>query len=169
MTNPTDNLEAAIIAAGATAPRVTPEELQANITHTEIVKHISPSGQILRWAVITTRNGFAVAGRPSAAASSANDRRDIGERVAIENARAELWQLMGYALRERLAATPTDFRDRVRAEAADLDERIEKLTAFLSTDAFAALPLEEQHSLTAQQASMLDYSGCLAERIQRFA
>lgn len=100
------DLEAEIQGKGLTAPRVTPADLQSNIVHTEIVKHISPSGQVLRWAVLTTRNGFAVAGRPSASASSANDNAEIGERVAIENARQELWPLMGYELRTCLQVSP---------------------------------------------------------------
>lgn len=86
------------------APRITKADLEANIVHTEIVKHISPSGQVLRWAVLTTRSGFAVTGRPSAAVSSENDNAELGEKVAIENAKAELWPLMGYELRARLAA-----------------------------------------------------------------
>ncbi len=85
-----------------TAPRVTPEELCNNITHTEIVKHVSPSGQVLRWAVLTTRNGYAVTGRPSAAVSAANDDAAKGEKIAIENATNELWPLMGYLLKERV-------------------------------------------------------------------
>lgn len=98
-----DSLEREIQAKGLNAPRVTPADLQANIVHTEIVKHVSPSGQVLRWAVLTTRNGFAVTGRPSASVSSANDNAEIGERVAIDNAKQELWPLMGYALRDELA------------------------------------------------------------------
>jgi hypothetical protein len=87
------------------APRVTFNELDANIVHTEIVKHVSQSGQILRWAVLTTKSGFAVTGRPSAAVCAENDDAVIGERVAIENARQELWPLMGYALRQQLHET----------------------------------------------------------------
>ena len=85
-----------------TAPRVTPNDLTNNITHTEIVKHVSPSGQVLRWAVLTTRNGYAVTGRPSAAVSSANDDAERGEKIAIENATNELWPLMGYQLKEQI-------------------------------------------------------------------
>lgn len=88
---------------GLNAPRVTPAALNENIVHTEIVKHVSQSGQILRWAVLTTRNGFAVTGRPSASVSSANDNAEIGEKVAIDNAKQELWPLMGYELRTKLA------------------------------------------------------------------
>jgi len=95
-------IEQEIQAKGLTAPRVTFAELQANIAHTEIVKHVSPSGQILRWAVLTTINGFAVTGRPSASASSANDNAEIGEKIAVENANQELWPLMGYELKSRL-------------------------------------------------------------------
>lgn len=84
------------------APRVTQAELEANIVDTEIVRHVSKSGQVLRWAIITTRNGFAVTGRPSAAVSSENDNVEIGEKVAVDNARAELWPMMGYALKEQL-------------------------------------------------------------------
>lgn len=95
-------IEQEIQAKGLTAPRVSFAELQANIAHTEIVKHVSPSGQVLRWAVLTTLNGFAVTGRPSASASSANDNAEIGEKIAIENATQELWPLMGYALKQQL-------------------------------------------------------------------
>jgi hypothetical protein len=97
-------LEKEIQPLGLTAPRVSLNDLTSNIVHTEIVKHISPSGQVLRWAVLTTRSGYAVTGRPSASVSSENDRAEIGEQVAIENARNELWALMGYALKERLSA-----------------------------------------------------------------
>ena len=50
-------IETAIVAAGATAPRIKPADIDANIVHTEIVKHITPSGKVLRWAVLTCRNG----------------------------------------------------------------------------------------------------------------
>lgn len=96
--------EQAIQAAGADkAPRVTPADIDANIIHTEIVKHVSHSGQVLRWAILTTKNGYAVVGRPSVSVSSENDRAEIGESVAIENSRNEMWPLMGYALKERMA------------------------------------------------------------------
>jgi hypothetical protein len=99
-------LENEIVAAGANvAPRVTREDLDSNIISTEIVKHVAPSGQILRWAVLTTRSGYAVTGRHSAAVSAANDRAEIGEQIAVDNARTELWSLMGYALKQRLHDT----------------------------------------------------------------
>ena len=84
------------------APRITPADLEANVAHVEFVKHVSHSGQVLRWAVLTTRNGFAVTGRPSASVSPENDNAQIGEEVALSNAEQELWPLMGYALKQQL-------------------------------------------------------------------
>lgn len=96
-------IEQEIQAKGLTAPRVTPADIEANIVDTEIVKHVSKSGQIMRWAVLTTRNGFAVVGKPSCAVSKENDNAEIGEKVAIANSKEELWPLMGYALKQKLA------------------------------------------------------------------
>ena len=100
--NTNTDMEREIQSKGKTAPRVTPADLQANIVDVETVKHVSVTGQVLRWAIITTRNGFAVTGDPSCAVSSENDDEQIGVAVAIENARRNLWSLMGYALKERL-------------------------------------------------------------------
>ena len=96
-------IEQEIIAKGLTAPRVTLNDLNANIIHTEIVKHVSHSGQVLRWAVLTAKNGHAVHGEPSCSVSPENDNAEIGEKIAIENARKAMWPLMGYELRSKLS------------------------------------------------------------------
>ena len=96
-------IEQAIQAKGLTAPRVTPADITENIIHTEYVKHVSQGGQILRWAVITTKNGYAVVGAPSVAVSPANDNEEIGQEIAFNNSKNALWPLMGYALKEKLS------------------------------------------------------------------
>lgn len=102
-----------VLQAKSVAPRVSLPEVEANIVNTEIVKHVAPSGQVLRWAVLTTRSGFAVTGKPSASVSPENDDPEYGEALARESARNELWTHMGYALKDRLAAAqdPTGQRD----------------------------------------------------------
>ncbi|WP_436879449.1 Gp49 family protein [Escherichia coli] len=97
------DIELEIQAKGLTAPRITRDDMIANIAHTEIVKHVSVTGQVLRWAIITTKNGFAVTGKPSCAVSSENDNEAIGKQIALTNAENELWPLMGYALKEKLS------------------------------------------------------------------
>ena len=95
-------LEQQIQDKGLTAPRVTPGDLDAAIDSVDVVKHITPSGSVLRWAVLNLKNGFAVTGKPSAAVSVANDNEEIGCQVAIDNARNELWTFLGYQLKEQL-------------------------------------------------------------------
>ena len=96
-------IEKEIQAKGLTAPRVTPADIESAIEHTNIVEFKAPSGQILRWAVLTCRNGYAVTGRPSASVSPENDNAELGERIAIDNAKNELWPLLGFQLKTKLA------------------------------------------------------------------
>lgn len=97
-------IEQEIQAKGLTAPRVTFDDVMANIHHIETVKHVTQSGQVLRWAILVTQNGFGVVGKPSVAVSPENDNAEIGEKVAFENSRDEMWPLMGYALKQQLHA-----------------------------------------------------------------
>ena len=97
-------IEAEIKAKRLTAPRITPADIEANIVHTDVVTCTTHGRQVLRWAVLTTRSGFAVTGKPSCSVSPENDDAEIGQRIAIENARSELWALMGYELKCRLSA-----------------------------------------------------------------
>lgn len=96
-------IEQQIQAKGLTAPRVTQADITANLVDVEFVTHVSKGGQVLRWAILTTVSGYAVVGKPSVSVSPANDDEQIGRDVAYENSRNELWPLMGYALKERLA------------------------------------------------------------------
>lgn len=98
-----DAIEQMIKELGATAPRVAPADIEANIAHVEYVKHVSRGGQVLRWAVLTTKSGYAVVGNPSVSVSPENDRAKVGEAVAFENSKNQLWPLMGYALKQTLA------------------------------------------------------------------
>lgn len=95
-------LEQQIQDKGLTAPRVTPSDLDAAIDSVDVVKHITPSGSVICWAVLNLKNGFAVTGKPSTAVSAANVSEEIGRQVAIDNARGELRAYLGYQLKEQL-------------------------------------------------------------------
>lgn len=99
--------EALIQAKGLTAPRLCPQDIDDNIIHSEFVRHVSAGGQVLRWCVLTTKSGFAVTGEPSVAVSPENDDWEVGQKVAFANAKLKLWPLMGYHLKEQLAAKRT--------------------------------------------------------------
>lgn len=98
-------IEKMITDKGLNAPRVTLENLHKKIKGVEIVKHVTVSGSILRWAVLEMENGFSVTGKPSASVSPENDNAEIGEEIAITNAQNEVWALEGYLLKESLSKT----------------------------------------------------------------
>ena len=62
-----------------------------------------------------------------------------------------------------------DFRERVRDEKAQLDDKIVKLAAFVNTSACLTLPFEDRSLLAAQLAVMQEYTEILTKRIGRFA
>ncbi len=97
-----EQIEQEIKDKGLSAPRVTLEGLHEKIADIEICKFVSKTGQVLRWAVLTMQNGFAVVGKPSCSVSPANDNAELGEKIAISNSQNEVWALEGYALKDRL-------------------------------------------------------------------
>lgn len=112
-------IEAEILAKGLNAPRVTPDDIEANIANTffftaedgivgrhrgEVVHSDQQhSLSMLTLCVLVLRNGFTVTGE-SACASPENFDAELGRRIARQNAVQKIWPLMGYALKERLAA-----------------------------------------------------------------
>lgn len=59
--------------------------------------------EILSICILVLRNGFMVIGK-SAPASPENFNADLGRKLAYEDCIRQLWPLMGFALRDRLAA-----------------------------------------------------------------
>lgn len=117
-------IEQEIQAKGLTAPRVTPDDIEANIasefyftaddavtyTPKAIYNHhkgfstpVDGPLSLLTFCVLVLRNGFTVTGE-SACASPENFDAELGRKIARANAVNKLWPLMGYALKEKLAA-----------------------------------------------------------------
>lgn len=59
----------------------------------------------------------------------------------------------------------SDFKDRLVIEKNGLDERIEKLGAFLESEAFGEIDPIQMSLLNIQHTAMLTYSQCLLERL----
>lgn len=59
-------------------------------------------------------------------------------------------------------------QQRVVDEKSQLDEKLEKLLAFLDNPIFAGLPVAEQNRLSRQISYMREYSIVLGERIDAF-
>lgn len=113
---------------GKTAPRVTPDAVEANIasvhyftaahgvdtaafdcdfyrdanTRAALKSEVTPEPLgLLTFCVIILANGFTVTGE-SACASPDNFDPDIGRKIAYDNARAKIWPLMGYHLKQKM-------------------------------------------------------------------
>ena len=110
MTNTLEQTEAEC-AEGRTAPRVSLDDIKANISAQysmtasaaigpDVPGH--PSLDLLTICLVVLRNGFTIIGK-SAPASAANFNAELGAKLAYEDAVRQIWPLMGYALREKLA------------------------------------------------------------------
>lgn len=118
-------IEMEIQAKGLTAaPRVTPADVEANIasefyfTAAEGVagREVAPltgevavpkSLHLLTFCVLVLKNGFTVTGE-NACVSPENFDPELGRKQARQKAINKVWELMGYALKERLAATSSE-------------------------------------------------------------
>ena len=83
---------------GLNAPRLTPELIQDKIK--EVYYHVVPNTS-LTICSLTLQNGFQIVGK-SAAASIENFDKELGEKIAFQNAKEQIWQLEGYLLKEKL-------------------------------------------------------------------
>ena len=101
-------IEREIQSAGAdAAPRIAVSKIDALYASLVVRSHHFP-GTTTTVAVAALPDGFVVATGHSASISAANFKRDIGEQIAADNARAaarsKLWELEGYLLRDSLRA-----------------------------------------------------------------
>jgi hypothetical protein len=62
-----------------------------------------PTLSVLTTCILVMKNGFTVVGK-AAPASPENFNADLGRQYAYEDAVRQLWPLMGFALRDKLAA-----------------------------------------------------------------
>lgn len=105
------NATEAECAAGRTAPRVSLDDIKNAIsgeyyTTADMAFSDCPvpkSFGLLTICVIAMKNGFTIIGK-SAPASADNFDAELGRKLAYEDAVRQIWPLMGFALRERLAA-----------------------------------------------------------------
>jgi hypothetical protein len=95
-----DHSEQELQKKGLTAPRVTPDDIEAAIRS---VTYWQPAGTTVTVALVEMTNGFYVVGK-AAAVFLANFDKEIGERVALQDAKRQMWALLGYALRDSLAS-----------------------------------------------------------------
>lgn len=92
-----DEIEKEIQDKCLNAPRLTPDLIESKIVKEEY--HLLTD--VLTVCVLTLENGFTVTGE-SACASPANFNKEIGEKIARDNAKEKIWALEGYLLKQKL-------------------------------------------------------------------
>lgn len=120
-------IEQLIQEKGLTAPRITPEDLKANVvgefyfTGADAMTGAMAFGseantgrivgavdvnclKLLTFCVLVLKNGFTVTGE-SACASPENFNAELGRKIARANAEQKIWPLMGYHLKQHLHET----------------------------------------------------------------
>lgn len=102
-------VEAMIQDKGLTAPRVMPATINAMVASLTFKVHRF-EGTTTMVALALLPSGFSVGMGQSACASPENFNAEIGEKIAVDNARdaarQKLWELEGYVLKRDLTAIP---------------------------------------------------------------
>jgi len=93
-------IEAEIQSKGLNAPRLSPDKIDETIVSEEY--YVFPGGGRMTVCALTLRNGYIVVGE-SSSVSRENFDKEIGRKIARDNARNKIWALEGYLLRQKLA------------------------------------------------------------------
>lgn len=114
--------------------RVTEEQIEAKIKDKKFTVLEDGKTTICN---LYLENGFTVRGE-SACVDPANFDKELGEKIAYENAKDKIWLLEGYLLQQKLYeepekadAAPPDFLARMENEGRELNVKLKKAVAFL--------------------------------------
>lgn len=188
-------MEREIQTLGLTAPRVTPDQIDALMRGVRYEVQVVP-GTTTTLATAIAANGFTLAIGMTACADPANFNADLGAKYAIKDAEAkarqELWKLEGWRLKCRFenpallvsgisqmsgainvdkvrvvdgGSPKPSHIERMHQEHDQLAERTSKLEAFTGTVNFCALSADEQNRMKRQLVAMREYLAALTERI----
>ncbi|MGQ4604090.1 Gp49 family protein [Aeromonas veronii] len=188
-------MEREIQTLGLTAPRVTPDQIEALMRGVRYEVQVVP-GTTTTLATAIAANGFTLAIGMTAFADPANFNAELGAKYAIKDAEAkarqELWKLEGWRLKCHLdgpmlmvsgdclitgvicsskvrgvdGGNPKPRHiERMHMEQEQLTERTGKLETFIPSETFKQLPHQEQNRMKRQLVAMREYLAVLNERI----
>lgn len=169
--------------------RVDLEKMKQRVVSVEYINPTTlPHGTI---ALVMLDNGYALQGW-SAPADPENFNAERGKEFAYEDAMRKLWPLEAYVMRDLMVGkismnmdqiserwgqnegttvtkTKSSYQDRVTTEAKDLEDKLNKLSEFISKgETFDDLSQDQKNDLLEQEVSMKEYLGVLKRRIARF-
>ena len=180
-------MEREIQTLGLTAPRVTPDQIDALMRGVRYEVQVVP-GTTTTLATAIAANGFTLAIGMTACADPANFNAELGAKYAIKDAEAkarqELWKLEGWRLKCHLekpvllvsgacqmsgalnvdkvrgvdgGSPKPSHVERMHMEQEQLAERTGKLETFIPSETFKQLPHQEQNRMKRQLVAMREY------------
>ena len=143
---------------------VTQEQVQENMQDV-IVRTLQDFEKPCTYVTVRMKNGFTLR-ESTTCVDPANYDEEIGKQICLEKIEDKIWFLLGYALQDKVANTPKDYKERMKVEYKELDEKTTKLAAFLDSDTFKALPEKKHELMHLQLAAMIEYIKILGMRCE---
>lgn len=143
---------------------VTREEVLANMQDV-IVRTLQDFEKPCTYVTVRMKNGFTLR-ESTTCVDPANYDEEIGKQICLEKIEDKVWFLLGYALQDKIANTPKDYKERMKVEYKELCARQLSLDSFFMTDLFKSLPEEKKALLERQFKAMTEYRDILAERMK---
>ena len=129
------------------------------------VQTLEDFGKKITHVSVRMKNGFVLT-EDSICVDPANYDENIGKDVCLGRIENKVWFLLGYALQDKVANTPKDYKERMVVEFKELADRTEKLKKFFHSEAFNDLPAEKRELMERQYKAMCEYQDILGERIE---
>lgn len=158
-----DKVEQLMKDLGCTGKRVTKELIESRIDCVDY-QTVVLAGQKMMFCGIKMLGGFVAVGKPAVCIDPANWRDEIGKQISYDNSFSELWKLEAYHMTYE---EPGGYKTRLAKEFQELNQRVEKLSHFLTTQAYLDLSEGDATDLAEQLTHMTAYRDTLASRVER--
>ena len=143
---------------------VTQEQVNENMQDV-IVRTLQDFEKPCTYVTVRMKNGFTLR-ESTTCVDPDNYDEEIGKQICLKKIEDKIWFLLGYALQDKVANTPKDYKERMVSEYKELKDRIIKLKDFFFTDNFKGLPSQKQELLERQYKTMCEYQNVLSERLE---
>lgn len=147
-----------------TGNSVTIEQVRANMQDV-IVRTLQDFEKPCTYVTVRMKNGFTLR-ESTTCVDPANYDEEIGKQICLEKIEDKIWFLLGYALQDKIANTPKDYKERMKVEYNELRTRLLSLEQFFVTDLFKSLPDEKKALMERQYKAMVEYCEALSERMK---
>lgn len=147
-----------------TGNSVTIEQVRANMQDV-IVRTLQDFEKPCTYVTVRMKNGFTIR-ESTTCVDPANYDEEIGKQICLEKIEDKIWFLLGYALQDKIANTPKDYKERMKVEYNELRTRLLSLEQFFVTDIFNSLQDEKKALMERQHKAMVEYCDALTERMK---